>query len=474
MRLESVRIQRFKCIDDTAEVPLEAGTTCLVGKNESGKTAFLEALYRLNPLPSGLRSGLDDLYDYPRWRRAADRDELDSVVPVEATFELAAEDLAVVADELGDGVLTSPTVRVGRDYAGRLRWQLELDEKGAVRRLAERVHLPKARLRGVTTLAKLRSKLEALGERTASQEELLHRLASFDLATEVGNLLERRMPRFLYFDEYHVLPGRFSIPYLQQTDPEHLSSGERTALAFLGLAGVDADDFLDGEYEARKAALEGAANRLTDEMFEFWSQDPDLRVEFDTDFRPTRRGSGAPLRVDFDREASAEEGRRGREIPPFLEIRIRSARRRLSLNFGEKSNGFVWFFSFLAFFSSFRGGDPPLVLLLDEPGHSLHGSAQGDLLRFIDRRLASHHQVIYTTHSPFMVPPAGPSAVRAVEAGEAGSRVSTDLSEVSAETRLPIVASALFSALPEDFDFATDPEVLARRLAEPKGRKGRR
>lgn len=463
MRLVSVRIQRFKCIDDTGIVPLEPGTTCLVGKNESGKTAFLEALYRLNPLPSGMRGELDDLHDYPRWRRADDRAILEDVVPVTATFALDAADHAAVAETYGEGTLGEGPVEVGRDYAGRLRWRLELDERRAVRRLAERANLPKTQLRGVTTLAKLEKRLADLDERTASQEQLLARLPEFDLGEAVGAVLVGRMPHFLYFDEYHVLPGRFSIPYLHQAAPSRLTSGERTALAFLGLAGVDADDFLEGEYEARKAALEGAANRLTDEMFEFWSQDRDLRVEFDTDYRLPRGGNRGPLRVDFDRDAGTEEGGR-REVPPFLEIRIRSARRRLSLNFGEKSNGFVWFFSFLAFFSSFRGGDPPLVLLLDEPGHSLHGAAQGDLLRFIDRRLASHHQVIYTTHSPFMIPPAGASAVRAVEAGEEGSRVSTDLDSVGPETRLPIAAAALFEHL--DAAGGLELDELTTRLAQ--------
>ena len=43
------------------------------------------------------------------------------------------------------------------------------------------------------------------------------------------------------------------------------------------------------------------------------------------------------------------------------------------------------------------------ILLLDEPGLSLHASAQKDLLRFIDEKLAPEYQVIYTTHSPFMI-----------------------------------------------------------------------
>ncbi len=56
-----------------------------------------------------------------------------------------------------------------------------------------------------------------------------------------------------------------------------------------------------------------------------------------------------------------------------------------------------------------------LIVLLDEPGLSLHGKAQGDLLRYIKEELLPKYQVIYTTHSPFMVDPANLMSCRTVE-----------------------------------------------------------
>ena len=44
-----------------------------------------------------------------------------------------------------------------------------------------------------------------------------------------------------------------------------------------------------------------------------------------------------------------------------------------------------------------------LILLLDEPGLSLHARAQMDLLDTIENRLAANRQVLYSTHSPFLV-----------------------------------------------------------------------
>ena len=49
MILESARVENFKCIDDSTEFSIRS-LTALVGKNESGKTALLKALYRINPI----------------------------------------------------------------------------------------------------------------------------------------------------------------------------------------------------------------------------------------------------------------------------------------------------------------------------------------------------------------------------------------------------------------------------------------
>ena len=71
-----------------------------------------------------------------------------------------------------------------------------------------------------------------------------------------------------------------------------------------------------------------------------------------------------------------------------------------------------------------RASGAPVILLLDEPGLTLHGKAQGDLLRYFDEKLAPDHQIIYSTHSPFMIAPGKLTEARIVEdqVGLKGSR----------------------------------------------------
>ena len=55
-----------------------------------------------------------------------------------------------------------------------------------------------------------------------------------------------------------------------------------------------ADEFAESEYEVRKAALESAATTVSEEVFRYWSQNPELTVELTwTSARPARTAGAA-------------------------------------------------------------------------------------------------------------------------------------------------------------------------------------
>ena len=87
----------------------------------------------------------------------------------------------------------------------------------------------------------------------------------------------------------------------------------------------------------------------------------------------------------------------------------------LTVPFSDRSADSIWFFSFLVTFSQVKKDHGNVIILLDEPGLNLHGRAQADLLRYIEEMLRPEHQVIFTTHSPFMVPADRLDWVRTVE-----------------------------------------------------------
>ena len=64
MRLQKIHVTNFRSVDDSEEFDVDP-VTCLVGKNEAGKSAILLALAALNPNKATPVS-LDKERDYPR------------------------------------------------------------------------------------------------------------------------------------------------------------------------------------------------------------------------------------------------------------------------------------------------------------------------------------------------------------------------------------------------------------------------
>ena len=426
MRLVRARVTNYKSIDDSGWVTVDE-VTCLVGKNESGKTAFLQALKRLNPV-SGVNADFD-LKDYPRkgyvrYKRAH-KDE--PAVVVCAEFELSEQEIGEIEAALGPGVLKSPSVVASKDYQNRRSWEVDVDEQALVRHMVAKAGLPAEiaeQAETVETRGGLVSLLETPAQKPPSAQALLDELNTDTTQQIIEDHLEKFMPRFVYFDDYSTMRGRISIQDLGQKRDgnEYLDDADRTFLSVLSLVGAELEDLENHTgYEYLKAELESASISISDEIFEFWVQNRELRVEFD--LSSANPNDPPPLNSGT-----------------ILHVRIWNNRHRVSVPFDERSRGFVWFFSFLSYFSQIEGDqDTDLILLLDEPGLNLHAMAQGDFLRFIDERLAPKHQVLYTTHSPFMINLSHLSRVRTVQdVDDRGTVVSDDMLGNDRDTVFPL------------------------------------
>ncbi|MEO1664995.1 MAG: AAA family ATPase [Chloroflexota bacterium] len=99
----------------------------------------------------------------------------------------------------------------------------------------------------------------------------------------------------------------------------------------------------------------------------------------------------------------------------------------------NRSTGLQWFLSFyLVFLVERSEAHQDSILLLDEPGSSLHPIAQQDLFEFFDE-LSGQNQIFYTAHSPFMVDPDHLERVRVVYYEEEGKE--KGLTKISADLR---------------------------------------
>ena len=408
MKLKQFTVREFKSIWDSGPIEIDDLVTCLVGKNEAGKTALLTALYRTNPIiPED--DGFDLTYDYPKrevedYRFAVENRERPEAVVVDCLYELDAEDKAAVAKIFGVDVLKKNTFR-RKTYYGKRKSEfiLTVNDRAARQHLAcnpEFLDGLQQSLESATdweTFAKLLEEAEA-NDAVNACKELVSKVSKNGLVQYIFNsLLWPRAPKYLYFDEYYQMRGRDNLDTLiQREDNKQLQESDRPLIGLINLARLDLRELVKTPNTTElKNKLEGAGNHLTRRIVTYWSQNKHIQMKFDV------------------REAKPQDPE-GMQSGINVWGEVYDSVHWAHTPLGSRSRGFIWFFSFLAWYEDVKRQKQNVILLLDEPGLSLHGRAQGDLLNYFDEEL-SRHQLIYSTHSPFMIDPRKFERIRIVQ-----------------------------------------------------------
>jgi len=398
----------------------------------------LQALHKLNPVVASEANFVDLEYPRRRWSEYKERrgKNPDNVLTTE--WELDDSDRKAIAAVLGPDALTSSAITITKGYDNQPLYSVSLEEKKIVRHLVSAADLSQGELEGVgdpANVAGAVAKLQALAERSERQNKLLETLTKMLPANSVEgaavNVLHERLPKFVYFSNYQKMPGQVALDaFAQRKTANQLTFEDRVFAALMDLAGVTTEGIQTiTRFEPLIAELEAVSARLTGEIFTYWTQNKHLRVDFR--FDAARSEDPVPFNTGY-----------------IFRTRIWNNRHSVSVGFDDRSSGFVWFFSFLVWFSQVKKnyGDR-LIILLDEPGLSLHARAQADLLRYVKEKLMPSYQVIYTTHSPFMVDGDNLTSARTVEdvvtdAEEVlGTKVGDDVLSTDADTVFPLQAA---------------------------------
>ena len=456
MKLTAATIQHFRNFVEPQRIEIEDDVTALVGKNESGKTTILKALHRLNPA-NGESRQFSLVTEYPRWRLARDRranPEIEDLAPICAEFRVEQTDIDALEGSLPSPLLPTTTVVAARTYRNDFQVSTSVPLADVLRAAADDASIDaieREELLSEVTLSNAIAKAKELAKTLKETDparakavngfpaaaEKYRAIHESMLDQEQTEALSARIPKFFYFSNYSVLPGETDLTTLATNAAagSALSEEHQTVVSLLAHAGVEPDDFLDTNYDSRKAELQAAASELSDEVFKYWKVNTELAVVFGDDIVAKKSPSTG-----------------GMENHRILKIELRDARHgNVETNFSTRSTGFQWFFSFFAAFSEYQHTANPIVVLLDEPGTSLHGEAQKDFVDYIFKELGASKQTIYTTHSQFMIDPTVYEKLRAVhdkatrsdkEGGVAVTEVSLSADR---ETILPVESALGYS-----------------------------
>jgi len=374
MRLESFRVTDFRSVEDSGWIDV-SDVSALIGTNESGKTNLLVPLWKLNPAKDG---DIDLLADAPRKRYNEFRAAMPKPVFIHAAFALPEDLAATIASLAGIAASELSRVIVTRSFDG---------ERG--------IQFPDV-------------------------PADIHEAVAQDADVRAGVL--ERLPKFVYYAHYGNLDSEIYLPHvmdnLRRADlgnreaakartlrvlfdfvklsPQEIHELGRDGHAGNGKPSAAAIADISKRKKERDVLLQSASSDLTRLFREWWRQGT-YRFRFQAD-------------------------------GDYFRIWVSDDKRSEDIELEGRSSGLQWFLSFyLIFLVESSGAHHDAILLLDEPGLSLHPIAQRDLSAFFEN-LARTNQLIYTTHSPFLVEPNRLDRVKAVYVKDDGATgVSADL-----------------------------------------------
>jgi energy-coupling factor transporter ATP-binding protein EcfA2 len=486
MRLVRARIKGYKSIKDTGYFDVERTKTIFVGPNEAGKTAIFQALQRLNP-PSGVIP-FNPLRDYPRsdYDRDIARGGIDpaAFTVVECHFALEPSDVALLPRGFENA-----TYVVGRRLDnsswhridGGPKQLMFSDLENDLDRLSAHIDknfkkenptapdddLPTNELLDVLGLMGEDDRIDGdLSKRLLSwmkgnlvyvdeggaEEDRYRRLKEHLLNVELSDrslkVCRSLMPKFVLYSNYLKVRPTIHLGKMAERLEKDLMEdpvydyGNKCFLKFLGFTAKDlsmtgeiskADIQSDEELreymdrlDDRKYRLNAASIRLTEEITNIWNPSPD-------------RPEASKLEIDVDGQ--------------YLKVVVKDELG-VEVELDQRSEGFQWTFSFLVvFFAEADSKHDNSILLLDEPGTSLHALKQAEFRNTVSK-LSEKNQTLFSTHSPFMIGSNEIERVRVVEltSREAGTIVCTPDTASDYAALLPVqealgfdIAQSMFS-----------------------------
>ncbi len=456
MRLKAFRIQMYKCIVDSGWIDINS-LTALIGKNGSGKTSLLKALYKFHPSQNSDDYSLE--IEWPRNRR---KERNEHQVVCSARFELTDEELVELSNLTGQAVREKEYL-VTKDYSGK--WTVDFPvglfpDKHQPKELEEifssfpsyqepvgdsfrqkaseyieeaRVFAYEGRFSEIVQMfsAKVTELRAVVNSEPSAPETKNEEAFIFSYANQVSiisrklaetmtiiekaeDYIFKHIPIFIYMSDYQVFSGSANLLQLKQRrDQNQLTETDKTFLSILDLADLDLENLIKTDNPMERDQLQydlaDASTNFTKIISNHWQQDY-YEVQFHSD---------------------------GRFFYTYVKDYNDSALIRLE----ERSRGFQWFFSFdIMFMNESRGTFQNCVILLDEPGLHLHPGAQVDLIHRLEE-YSKDNTLIYTTHLPMLLNLNQPENVRILSEKDAGTIVCRDITQCKLEEKMVLEAA---------------------------------
>lgn len=264
------------------------------------------------------------------------------------------------------------------------RLQLDVANERYVKALREYERSrEEAILKKATAYKVLSGKNAAIAEKEVLKEQ--PHIDRYYSQEEAGNDLYDHIPEFVMFEDFSsLLPNRIDLDDILNQNKN--IEGYKAARNFLLVSGLDSDFFQQSSNRILKQKIELLNKEITISFQDFWQQKIGKENKIKINFELEHYDFSHPEKSGF----------------PYLEFWIRDRYERLYPK--QRSRGVRWFLSFYLELKAEAQSNVKKnkILLIDEPGLSLHARAQEDVLKVFDF-IKDKMQIIYSTHSPHLI-----------------------------------------------------------------------
>ncbi len=480
MKLMGFRVRQFRSVEDSGWIKAN-DVTAFIGTNESGKTNLLVPLWKLNPAKDG---EINAIQDYPRDKYHIIRAQNRKPVFIEARFELSEQLTHTVSTMTRLPRDQVSQVIVKKDFDGL--FYVEFPEakgpsKPETQIIRDKIVQTVQDINGIPTTLRTdeplkESILQVLAAALSVAEDITELTIDLPVLTQIKVILNeidlskaaRRSsisPRFgQLVDEFEELIEAIDVPEPEENEEANklILDNLPSFVYYSNYGNLDSEIYLPHVIQNMNrndlGVKEAAKARTLKVLFNFVKLKPQEILELGQDFAqgssPTQEQIDVVAEKKKERDvllqsASTELTSRFREWWKQGDYRFRfqadgnhfriwvsDDKRPEDIELEGRSTGLQWFLSFyLVFLVESQSSHKGAILLLDEPGNSLHPIAQRDLSAFFDN-LSKTNQIFYTTHSPFMVDPNHLDRVKAVYIDSSGSTsVSANLRAAEGEVK---------------------------------------
>ncbi|MDD5627412.1 MAG: AAA family ATPase [Patescibacteria group bacterium] len=457
MKLIKFRIQNYKSIKDSDYCWLASDLTTLAGKNESGKSAVLESLRdfdtNIKTIPDTALP-LDDsgeplielsfevdkatLGEIAKEKNILLNKEFYSLINKEGltilkqkngSYELASQIIDLLDSQMQE--INQQCFKKINQFIGKLKNIEQLTGLTDPQISEDNIGVSQQAINSFITQAKPlivsipdEVKKQQATENISTLAIETNNLQKENTANKLLEEIKQYIPNFIFFSDFKdILP--FELPLTEAKQNKAIQD-------FAKVAKLNLDKVIQTtDTQRRRNILSKHSAAISGDFMGYWGQNKlDLVAEAD----------GLKLRLG-----------------------VKESEKTILFKPEQRSKGFQWFLSFFLRLNAEK--DDINIILIDEPGLYLHAKAQKDVLKVLEE-VSKNSQVIFSTHSPYLIDPERLDRVRLLLNDGNGTKIENKIHKGADKETLTPIITAIGLDLTQEFSIAGKKSVVLEGISD--------